>query len=429
MLSSFYNRVINSNLAKHSFWALSGNVISKGLSLLAAIIVARILGSEVYGEYGMIKNTLLYIAVFSTFGLGFTATKFVAQNKDSSPDRIRSIIYSAIIISLTFSGLMALMVLVFAKQLAFFLEDPSLTNSLRYTALVVVFNALATVQIGIMAGLKLFKITAKINIFVGIINFVLSIFLTFKNGLEGAIIALLITNMANCILNYIELKRILNTFPNREYRIFNEIKNQIIFSTPIALQESSFSISFWASNLVLVKWADYSQLGLHSAAAQWTAIILFIPSVLQNVMLSYLSESKSSISKEMQNSLLKRMLMINFTATFFPFLLCLALSPFIVTLYGESYKGLSIVLNIAMAATIFRCLVQVFIQEFIAIGLTWTLCGIRLGRDLLSLVLTLIFINQFKENAAALYNATFLIASAFCLTLMWVLYNKLSKSE
>ena len=73
----------------------------------------------------MIKNTLLYIAVFSTFGLGFTATKFVAQNKDSSPDRIRSIIYSAIIISLTFSGLMALKVLVFAKQLAFFLEDLS----------------------------------------------------------------------------------------------------------------------------------------------------------------------------------------------------------------------------------------------------------------------------------------------------------------
>ena len=166
------------------------------------------------------------------------------------------------------------------------------------------------------------------------------------------------------------------------------------------------------------------KLGLHSAATQWTAIILFIPSVLQNVMLSYLSESASLDKSSNQHAMLKHMLMINFTATFIPFLIVLAISPFIVSIYGDSYFDLPLVLNVAMAATIIRCMVQVFIQEFIALGKTWTLCGIRLSRDVLSLILTAVLIMHLKDNAAFLYNLSFLIASLLCLILLWTIYNK-----
>lgn len=425
---SLISKLKNSSLFKDSFWALSGNVISKGLTLVAGIIIARLLGSEAYGEYGMIKNTLVYIAVFSTFGLGFTATKFIAQNKDVAPDRLRGLVKAALVVSLVFSGFMALVVFAFAHQLAVYLEDPSMTTTLRYTAIVIVFNSLATVQIGIMAGLKQFRKTALINVTVGVITFVSSIILAYYYGLEGTVIALLITNVANCLLNYIVLRKDITNYPTGESKLWYDIKEQVKFSFPIAIQESSYSITFWASNLLLLKMADYSQLGLHSAATQWTAIILFIPSVLQNVMLSYFSESAGSAGAD-QHKMLKRMLLINFLATFIPFLVCLAISPYVVDLYGESYKGLALVLNIAMAATIFRCQVQVFIQEFIALGKPWILCGIRLGRDVVSLLLSALLIFNLKENAAALYNASFLIASAFCLSLMWILYNKLSKSN
>ena len=83
---NIYNRLKGSDLAKDSFWALFGNFIGKGLSLIAGIAVARFLGSEVYGEYGIIKSTLIMIAIFSSFGLGITATKFIAETKDKNPE-------------------------------------------------------------------------------------------------------------------------------------------------------------------------------------------------------------------------------------------------------------------------------------------------------------------------------------------------------
>lgn len=417
-------RLKRSRLFKDSFWALFGNVMSKGLSLFAAILVARFLGKETYGEYGMIKNTLVYMAVFSTFGLGFTSTKYISQNKEKAPHRLRSLSNASTLISLCFSGTMALAVFIFANPLANYLEDPSLATTLRYTSIVIVFNSIATVQIGLLSGLKKFKETAKINICVGIITFVFSVLLTYYYGLEGSIIALLITNVANCLFNLLLLRKSMAAYPSQVKLLWQDIKELVAFSAPIALQESSYSITFWASNLVLVKMADYGQLGLHSAATQWTAVILFIPSVLQNVMLSYLSESANTGGNSPQHTMLKRMLLINFTATFIPFLIALAISPFVVTIYGNSYERLPLVLNIAMAATVIRCMVQVFIQEFIAIGKTWTLCFIRLGRDIVSLGLTAILILYIGENAAFIYNLSFLIASFLCLTLMWLLYRR-----
>lgn len=421
------SRLRGSVLFKDSFWALFGNVMSKGLSLVAAILVARFLGREAYGEYGMIKNTLVYIAVFSTFGLGFTSTKYISQNKDKEPHRLRSLINASTLVSLCFSGIMALVVFIFANALAVYLEDASMATTLRYASIVIVFNSIATVQVGLLSGLKKFRETAKINVCVGIITFIFSVILTYFHGLEGSVIAILITNVANCILNLLLLRKTMVDYPSEIKLLWSDVKDLVCFSAPIALQESSYSITFWASNLILVKMADYGQLGLHSAATQWTAIILFIPSVLQNVMLSYLSESTIGGNNKSQYSMLKKMLLINFTATFIPFLIALAISPFVVTIYGDSYNGLPLVLNIAMATTVIRCLVQVFIQEFIALGKTWTLCGIRLCRDVVSLGLTAFLILQIKENAAFLYNLSFMIASAMCLCFMWLIYKNNNK--
>ncbi|HIX44931.1 MAG TPA: oligosaccharide flippase family protein, partial [Candidatus Barnesiella excrementipullorum] len=50
---NFLDRLKQSSIFKDSFWALLGNVLGKGLALIAGIVVARFLGNETYGEYGM----------------------------------------------------------------------------------------------------------------------------------------------------------------------------------------------------------------------------------------------------------------------------------------------------------------------------------------------------------------------------------------
>ena len=85
LLTTWYHRATGSRFLNDSFWALSGNVAGKGLALVAGIVVARLLGRDLFGEYGLIKSTLIGISILSTFGLGYTATKFVAEIRTSEP--------------------------------------------------------------------------------------------------------------------------------------------------------------------------------------------------------------------------------------------------------------------------------------------------------------------------------------------------------
>ena len=61
------------------FWTFAGTVISRGLMFVATVAVARILGKTAYGELGMIQSTVGMFSVFAGFGLGLTATKYVAE--------------------------------------------------------------------------------------------------------------------------------------------------------------------------------------------------------------------------------------------------------------------------------------------------------------------------------------------------------------
>ena len=415
---TLWNRIRQSSLARDSFWALFGNIVNKGLALLAGIVIARFLGKEQYGEYGMIKNTLLYIAVFSTFGLGFTSTRFVAQLKDQAKERLHSVITKSIIITLVFSGMMAAGVFAFSSRIADYLEAPGLSLILKYTAVTVVFNALTATQIGILAGLHRFKETARNNFIVGVITFLSGVVLTYYYGLDGAIIALMIANGFNCILNYATIKNTVGkSYPRstiKEKRMFREL---LSFSLPIAMQESLFSVQYLIGTVMLVKLSNYGELGLYNAAGQWAAAILFIPSALQNVALSHLSET--ALDKSAHYSTFMTMIKINLISTIIPFICIAALSGVIVSLYGADYAGLRVVLIAAVSQTIIYCLLQVYFQEFIALGRNWMIFTVRFVRDVLSLLLAYILLKMFDNNGALLFSIAHIVFNGLTLIVLW----------
>jgi len=90
-LKRIKEKCLNSKLFKDSFWAVFGNGLGNGLMLLAGIIIARFLGKDLYGEYGVVKTTMFYIASFATFGLGFTSTKYIAQFMNEKCEYVRCI--------------------------------------------------------------------------------------------------------------------------------------------------------------------------------------------------------------------------------------------------------------------------------------------------------------------------------------------------
>ena len=416
-------RALNNRLVKDSFWALFGNIIAKGLTLAAGIIVARFLGKETFGEYGIIKNTLMSIAVFSTFGLGYTATKYVAEFKNSNPESLRTIFIYSQKITLLISGLMAFGLFLSAQYVAdIVLEAAHLKLPLRLVSFWIVFNAITTMQIGILAGFGAFKQMARINTVVGILTFILSLILTFYWELNGALTALLISQIINWALNY----QLANTFlPKKKNIILTDkslLKDMLNFSLPVALQEAVFSTTSWLCYLLLIKYASYGDVGLYSAAMQWNAIILFIPSVLRNVVLSHLSESNNNHVKN--NQILKIILLFNFVVTSIPIIIIYVFSSFISNMYGNTFQELNTIIKVAVFSSIFMSMSNDYIQAIMAKGRNWMMFYIKLIRNFgVVIVGYLLLRNLSTLNGALAISYSELIMGIIFLTLMHLVYH------
>ena len=131
-------KIHRNSLAKDAFWAMIGSVLGKGLSLLAGILVARFLGKELFGQYGIIKNTLVNVAVFSTLGLGYTGTRYISKCYHERQEDVFDIIKIIYRVSLCTSVIMAILVIIFSQQVAIFIKAPEMDGALRLTGIIVV---------------------------------------------------------------------------------------------------------------------------------------------------------------------------------------------------------------------------------------------------------------------------------------------------
>lgn len=409
------SRVKNASLVKDSFWALFGNIIKQGLSLLSGIIVARILGKELYGEFGTIKTTLVYIAIVSTFGFGYTSTKYISEYLLTRKDYLNSLVKTMLNITLIFSIILALFLFIFSNQVATFINAPHLDFNLKISALTIIVNALVSTQIGILSGFKAFKDIARSSSLAGIVTFLSSIIFTYFGGLDGAVFSLLLSFSFQAFINWYTINRKTKAFVSKKKISRSEVLKMISFSTPIALQESLYSIVHWISLLILIRYATFGEVGLSSAAALWQSLVIFIPGVLKNVMFSYL------ISTNDHKEMLQKILIIYFVTTIVPVLFVITFNKYILALYGESFMGLKPVLIVQACAAIFISLSEVYCYEFISLGKPWIVFFARLLRDSGVIIIGYLFVIHFaKEQALWMSIASILMNIIFFFSLLTI---------
>lgn len=395
-ISTLIQRLKGSKLFTDSFWALLGSTLGKGLSLVAGIVVARFLGREVYGEYGTIKNTLVYIAIVSTFGFGYSATKFISEYIIQHKSQVYDLARKIQIITIIFSSVLALILIIFAKNIANIIDAPHLSVTLRWSSFLIIFNAYTTTQISILSGFKAFKQISHINTITGIVTIITSTILTYVWGLNGAILSLLIAYIVQAIANNKALSISVSEDNKIEKCPISEIYRMLKFSIPIALQESLYTIIHWATLYILIHHANYSEVGLSSAASLWSSVVIFIPAALKNVMFSYLSSSTNHIK------LVNKLLLINFASTAVPSFILICLSGFIAIMYGETFIALPKVLNVCLISAVFISISEVYCYEFIASGKPWVVFTARLIRDCSIVILSFIVL-QHVDNSQSYY--------------------------
>jgi len=362
-------------LAKGAFWSLTGALISRGLGLISSIWVARMLGKEGFGELGIIQNTVGMFGTFAGFGMGLTATKYIAEFKIKDPDKAGRIMSLSGLVAIITGGIISIALVVFAPWLAKnTLAAPHLSRYIQISAGLLFLSALNGSQTGALAGFEAFKTIAQVNLWSGITAFPLMVGGVYIAGLEGAVWGLVASTGINWLLNHIALRIEARKakIPFSYQGCMQEWKVVWTFSLPSVLTGAMVGPVNWACSAMLVKQPNgYAEMGVYSAANQWQIAISFIPCMISVIVLPILSNLYGVDDRTKYNKVLGLNIIFNASVALIVALPIVGLSAFIMKSYGTEFQEGQRVLILLSAVSVITTTLSVIGQSIASMGKMW----------------------------------------------------------
>lgn len=328
-------------LARGVFWSFLGAGISRGLALLSSVFAARLLGAEGYGLLGMVRSAETMFAAFAGFGLGTTATRYVAELRERDPSRVGRILGLSRCVALATGSLMGMLLLVLAPTLARdSMAAPQLAPHLRVAALMLVFGALNGAETGALVGFEAFGTVARTSLLSGLAHFPLMAIGVWRWGVTGGVWALTIGMGLHLFLNRAACEREARRLgiAVRWRRCWEEADVLWGFALPNAIACLFSGPALWAANTMLARSSfGYFEVGILTAASQWRSLASFIPGVIANANLSLLSNHNSRDQLGDFRSVLTTNSVAVLAVAFLQILLVALLLPVVLRAYGPDY--------------------------------------------------------------------------------------------
>lgn len=280
-------------LAGGTLWSTIGAVVSRLAALVAAFVVARMVGTEGFGEYGTVQGTIGMLGVFAGLGLGMTSTKYVAEFLPTDKQRVGRVIGLSSMLSWGCGSAGGLFLLGAAPLLAVRVLNAAGITVLLWVA--VPYLICATVngaQLGVLSGFQAFQTIAWVNIASGVCTLAGTVAGAKLYGTLGAVGGLSLSQILITVLYFFAVRREarLRSVPLGYQGCWAERHILWRFSAPALLSNIVVSPVLWLCNSIMVNQpGGYAEAGIYNAANQWRLAILFLPTTLNSVTLPMLA--------------------------------------------------------------------------------------------------------------------------------------------
>lgn len=364
-LNKLITRINSSNIggriASGAFWSIFGTASAKCIVLIAGIICANILGSEKYGELGLVRSTINMFVVFGTFGIGVTATKYISQYRKDSIEKMEMIYSLTTSFSVIMATIITALILIFSPIIAnSSLNAPHLVVEIRIGAILLFATILNGLQFGILSGLEDFKSQAINTLISSLFEGLFIIVGAIYAGVLGAVLGYGVGIVVLYLLNHCSIKKKLKkvgiTFSLSKIKT-SDLSILVNFSLPAALSSFLVAPTYWIARTILVKYSGFSELGIYEAADQWKVIILFIPAALSKIILPILSSFKE-YEYESYVKTLKYNIILNAGVSLVFAIIVVLLSPMIMRSYGAGFSNTTPLIILAFS-TVFSSITTV----------------------------------------------------------------------
>jgi O-antigen/teichoic acid export membrane protein len=387
-----------SRLTRGAIWNLLANASIHGAGVLGAVIVARQLGPEAFGKFGIVNTTIGMASTVGALGVGISATKYVAEYGETNPVRARRLLDLTMLVSVL-SGLLGSAAIYFlaAPIAARVLHAAEIAAELRIAAPMVLLSIAGGAQIGILSGLERFLMLAKVNVVRAALTVPLTAGLTAAWGLRGAVLSLTAASLVGLVATSLALRRAMpRSFPTADYvSCWREWRMLTGFSLPSVLTTISTTPVQWALSAWLVRSPNgFFEMGMYAAANQVRTLVTYLPSALGQPALAMLSR-ESAAGQGRFAPLFQKTLLLGVGLTCLAGIPVLAGSPWILSVYHPGLSGHWVTVSLLILSGIVQVPGWIATVAVSSIGRMWTCLFLQLIWTALTLASAAWFVPRF----------------------------------
>lgn len=379
LLRPFWQRLCRSQLAYRmmhgTFWSSLGAGSTQLMMLVTSVVAARLLGRQQFGQYGVLMTTLGMFGVVAGFGIGATATRYIAKFRATDRERTGRVIGLSRLVAAMTGGLATLALFFGAPLLATrMLAAPELTSLLQLGSIQVLLSAVNSAQYGILAGFESFYGIARLSLFSAALSFVLIVAGVVWQGVHGAVLGQVLAIAIGLLLG--------------EWAVWRETRHHAIkccyqgcgaerrilfdFSLPAVLSGVMVTPITWGAMAIIVNQpGGYVEMGLFNAANSWQKVILFVPGCLGSVALPLLTNLHTSEIGQSFRRALRYQLLANSLLAAVPALLIALCSWLILAGYGPTFRSGWPVLVVLACAAVPNAVAAALGTALASIGAMW----------------------------------------------------------
>ncbi len=357
-------------------WSFVGNLAWKVGAAISMLTIARVLGPEEFGELGLIRATIDLFVTFASMRLGSTLTKYIGELKQSNPSKLSAIVSLVFLFSLTTCIL---------TGAALALSEPILSDGIFETQLLsgvfligavfLILNMVGLVIESALAGFEKFKEIAAINVLKGVTSCAFLIPAAIWSGISGILIGLCAMSAFSLLFYVVYLRRAFAEFGITFSKSIHELKSVtgvlFNFALPGLLTGIFVSATLWGVRVLMAKSDEgFFEVGLFTAANQWRAMLLMLPSILGRAMLPVLAETRAGCEDTYEKLMVSQLVRIS--SLLIPLtIMAILFSPIAALMVGQEYEGLAEVISLLFLSLYFFSISEILRQFMDAAGKRW----------------------------------------------------------
>jgi O-antigen/teichoic acid export membrane protein len=386
------SQAIYRRLASGAFWSLVGETGTRALSFIGAVLVARWLGAADFGAFALVQGTITTFTIFATFGMGHTASRYIAAYRASAPERIEGIAS----LTLAFAALMGLVAAVVLFLAApwiaqTLLKAPELAGPLRWVTPILVLFAVSGALAGITVGFEAFQPQARIAWASGLVSFILLVGGVALGGLPGALKGLLLSEAVRCLLQY-RLARDLMREHGRSLHARPDLREMQVlweYSVPLLLSAMLHAPVMWLCQVIIARQANgIAQVGMYDAAQKWMTLVMIVPIAASAAFTPVMAHMSGANDTANSRRTTRHLAGVQLVFTVIPAIVVALAAQWAAQLYGVSFAAATPVIVILMVLAPVFVLKHLYWQALMSCGYAWTSLFLSILWALLALALT-----------------------------------------